>query len=273
MSAVRTTSGRLSHVELLGELAANLGLAVVFAQRTISSRYKQTFLGFGWALIQPLVALTVFTLFFGRLAGIDSGGGTYAAFALSALVTWQFFAAVITEGSASLSNEASLIRKVAVCNLAIVVGKALSALVPLGVGIVLMLVLAPVVDAQLGVQLIWIPLLVLLAGLPALAVGVVLGAIGVWTRDVNFGLPFAMQALMLASPVAFPVVHLDARWRQLYALADPLVGPLEGMRRVYVLNQSPDFGLLALSTLSSLVLIGLALEIYRRLEPGFADVV
>lgn len=273
MSSARVTSGRLSMGRLLADLAANLGLAVVFAQRTISSRYKQTFLGFGWALIQPLVALSVFTLFFGRLAGIDPGGGSYAAFALSAVVTWQFFAAVVGEGSTSLASEASLIRKVAVCNLAIVVGKAGAALVPLGVGVALMLVLAPVVGARPGVQLVWVPLLLALAALPALALGVVLGAAAVWTRDVNFGLPFVMQALMFASPVAFPVVRLAPRWRQLYALVNPLVGPLDGMRRVYALGQRPDLGLLATSALASVVLAVVALEVYRRLEPGFADVV
>lgn len=272
-ATARVTSGRSSLGRLLADLVANRGLVAVFAQRTISSRYKQTFLGLGWAVVQPVVALVVFTLFFGRLAGIDPGGGTYAAFALSALVPWQLFAAVVSEGSAALASEASLIRKVAVCNLAIVVGKSGSALVPLGVGLALLAGLGPVVGGRLSPHLLWIPLLVILVALPALALGLALGAVAVWTRDVNFGLPFALQALLFASPVAFPVVNLTAGWRQLYALVNPLVGPLEGMRRVYALGRAPDLGLLACSAGTTLVLALVCLEIYRRLEPGFADVV
>jgi lipopolysaccharide transport system permease protein len=259
--------------QLVGDLLANLGFAVVIAQRSINSRYKQTFLGFGWALIQPLATLLIFTIFFGHLAKIDAGGGTYAAFALSAVVPWQFFAALVTEGASALALEANLVRRVALSRLALVVGKAGSSLVPYGVGLGLMAVLGPFIGANLGVNLLWIPLLSLLVALPALALGCVLAAVGVWTRDVNFGLPFVMQALMFASPVAFPVAGLGSGWQRLYALGNPVVGPLEGMRRAYALNQAPAFDLLVLSALTSLALTLAALEVFRRLEPGFADVI
>lgn len=266
-----STAGAQPWTTALRELWADRELTAAFAARTLKASYKQTFFGFGWAVVRPLVMLVVFIVFFGRVAGFEDDTTSYAAFALSALVGWQLLAAVVGGATYSLVNEATLLRKVYFPRLAPVLGRALANMVQMGVGVATLLVMAPLVDATFSLQLLWLPLLLALILLPALAVGIALAGLSVWFRDFATLSGFLLQVWLFASPVAYPATKIDQL--ELYSLLNPMVGPLEGMRRVYVDGIAPDAELLVLSGATSLVLAIVALELFRRLEPGFADVI
>ena len=263
--------GPLSWSTILGEFVAQRHLVRTFAARSLKSSYKQTFFGIGWAVIRPLIMLVVFIVFFGRVAGFDDDVASYAAFALSALVAWQLLAAIVGGAAFALVNEGALLRKVYFPRLAPILGQALASVVQAGVGVAMLLVLAPVVDGKLTVQLLWLPLLFVAIALPALGCAVALSALGVWFRDFATAAGFLLQIWLFASPVVYPATAIESQ--SLYAVLNPAVGPLEGVRRVYVDGIAPDFTLLGLSAATSLVIVLAGLECFRRLEPGFADVI
>lgn len=267
-----STGGPLRWSAMVGELVRSHELVMTFAKRDLRARYKQTVLGVGWTVIQPLVFLTVFVVFFGRVAGFEDDTQSYAAFALSALVAWQYNAAIVSGASSALASESAVLRKVYFARLAPVVSRVLSSLPPIVVGVVLMIVLAPVVDGRLTIHLFWIPLLVLLLALPALAVAIPLSALGIWFRDFAALVPFFLQIWLFSSPVAYPATTIESN-RLLYAFLNPSVGAIDGFRRVYVEGTAPDFELIGAGLITSVALLLIGLEIFRRLEPGFADVV
>jgi lipopolysaccharide transport system permease protein len=154
-----------------------------------------------------------------------------------------------------------------------VLGAIGSYLPDLGIGLALVLLAAPFTDAHLDWTLVFIPLLVLALMLPAVAIAVPVSGLSVYYRDFKYALPFAIQVWLFASPVAYPVTVVDPSWRWLYALANPVVGPLEGFRRVLAIGTTPDWGLLGLSALSALVLLVVGFRVFKRLESGFADVI
>lgn len=247
--------------------------AWAFGMRSLRVRYKQAALGFAWAVLQPLAFLTVFVVFFGDLAGVEAKGSTYAAFAISALVPWQFVSSSVAFGGDSLIQDAGLVRKVYFPRESPVLGAIGSYLPDLGIGLLLVLLAAPLTDAHLDWTLVFLPLLIVTLVLPAVAIAVPVSGLSVYYRDFKYALPFAIQVWLFASPVAYPVTVVDPSWRWLYALVNPVVGPLEGFRRVLALGTTPDWGLLGLSMLSAAVLLVIGFRGFKRLESGFADVI
>lgn len=264
---------RLSLVAALTELWAFREVLWAFAARTLRLRFKQTLLGVAWVVVQPALYLVVFTLVFGRAAGIDGGGTGYAAFAVSAVVGWNVIAQAVQLGTGALVADAGLMRKVYFPREAAVLGSAGSYATDLVIGSLLILVLAPFTHAELGWSLALAPVLFVAVMLPAIAVTLPLAALAVYHRDVRFVIPFGVQLWLFASPVAYPVTVISERWRDLYALANPAVGPLEGFRRVFALGQAPDWRLLGLSTASGLVLLLVGYRFFKGMERQFADVV
>lgn len=244
-----------------------------FAGRTLRVRYKESFFGILWVILQPLTLLVPFIVVLGRVAGITGGGVPYAAFAASVVVPWQFVANALNNGTVALVNEGPLIRKVYFPRSAPVAGALVAAGFDLGVG----LILAVPLVALLGGQVTWTALLAPLVLLPllvvAFAVSLVLAGLFVRFRDVKFVLPLLTQGLLYASPVAFPVDVVPKRWRLLYAAADPLVGPLDSVRRCLALGQLPDWGLFAASTVTATLLALAALAAFARLQQDVADLV
>jgi ABC-type polysaccharide/polyol phosphate export permease len=275
MTARSTTSfssnQRLGPLELWTEVASHLSIAWVIARRATSAKYRQSLLGAWWMAIQPLALLAVVVGVFGGMGvGVE---GSYAAFALSAVIPWQFFSTVVGDGANALHSECDLIRKVRVCRLGVVVGWAGPAVMQFGVGAAAMAVAAPLVGARPHVSQLWFPVLAGLLLAPALALAMAASAIGVWIRDVQFGLPFALRLLLFASPVLYPVDRVHPSYRIAYAVANPTVGPLEGFRRAYTMGEGPDLTLLTASGATTIALIAVATEVFRRMEPEFADVI
>ena len=244
-----------------------------FASRSLRVRYKQAALGLSWAILQPLAFLTVFVVFFGDIAGVETKGSTYSAFAISALVPWQFVSSSVSFGGDSLIQDAGLVRKVYFPREAPVFGAIGSYLPDLGIGLILLLLAIPITGAHITWTIVFLPLLIAAIAVPAIAVAIPLAGLAVYYRDFKYALPFGIQLWLFASPVAYPVTVVAPEWRWLYALVNPVVGPLEGFRRVLAVGTTPDWGLLALSALSGAILIVVGQRLFKRLESEFADVI
>lgn len=247
-------------------------MLVSFASRDIRVRYKQTVLGVAWAVLQPLAFLGLFVLVFARGGGFDGGGAPYAASTLAALVGWQFLATAVSNGSQALISSAGILRKVYFPREAATLGAVGATLLDLGIGLTLAVLLEPLFGGSPGWTLVLLPLLVVLLALPAVAVALPLSALNVYFRDVRYAVPVAIQLTLFASPVAYPVTQIPERFRLVYALLNPLVGPLDALRRVLALGAWPDPALTAVSAASGTVLLVLGYRLFKRLEPELADV-
>lgn len=253
--------------ELLGFLAA----------RDIKVRYKQTALGIGWAVIQPLSTMAVFVVLFGRIARLPSDDLPYPMFVLSGLLPWQLFAYALTQSSNSLVNEQRLITKVYFPRLLIPLASVLSGLADFAIAFVLVLLMMGTYASAgyavgIGPKLFFVPLLVAFAILAALAVGLWLAALNVQYRDVRYTVPFLSQVWLLLTPIAYPSSLVSPSWRWLYGV-NPMVGVVDGFRWALVNGPAPDPNLLAASAAGVAVLLTGGLLYFRRLEVRFADVI
>lgn len=265
---------RVSPGRVLRELIAYRECIWSFASRSLRVRYKQAALGLAWAVVQPLAFLAVFVLLFNGIGNVQGGGGaSYSAFALAALVPWQFVSSGVQFGGDALIQDSGLLRKVYFPREAPVLGSILSYVPDFLIGLTLVLLATPLTGAHLDWELVFLPLLFAAVALPAIAIAIPIAALAVYYRDFKYALPFAIQVWLFASPVAYPLTEVDSSWRWVYALANPVVGPLDGFRRVLALGQSPHWGLLGISTASGIVLLAIGFRIFKRLEREFADVV
>lgn len=262
--------GLLSSIRLL---LAHREVVVAFAGRALRVRYKQSVIGVAWVVVQPMAMLALFVAFFGHVAHLSGGGIPYGAFAISALGPWQFVNSALNFGGLSLINEASLLRKVYFPREAPVLGSLAASLVDLVVVTGLVLLLVPFLGGHLGINLLWLPVVSVALVVPVLTVVLPLAGLGVYFRDVKYVLPFLLQFWMYASPIAYPVSEVPARWQVLYAVLNPAVGPLEGFRQVIAVGQPPDWKLLGASMATCAVLLPLGYLLFKRLEPEMADAV
>jgi len=240
--------------------------------RDIKVRYKQTALGSLWAVLQPLLTMVVFSLFFGRLAKVPSDGIPYPIFSFAALVPWTMFAYGLTQSSTSLVTSANLIKKIYFPRLVIPIASVLSALVDFMIAFVVLLVMMAIYHITPTMNALWLPALVLLALVTSLGVGLWLCALNVQYRDVKYVLPFLTQLWMFATPIAYPSSLLPQPWRTLYGL-NPLAGVVEGFRWA-LLGTNTQPGLMIL--VSSFAAVGLLISgayYFRRMEKTFADIV
>jgi lipopolysaccharide transport system permease protein len=242
------------------------------AVRDIKLRYKQTMLGVAWAVIQPLLTMIIFSIFFGRLGGIPSDGIPYPLFALCALLPWQLFAYALTQASNSVVSQQRLITKVYFPRLIVPVSSVLSGLMDFGVAFFLLLAMMVWYGVTPGWAVVTVPAFVMLAVATALAVGLWLAALNVQYRDFRYTIPFLTQFWMFASPVAYPSSLVPEAWRPLYGL-NPMAGVIEGFRWALVNKADPSWELLAVSAAAVAVLLTGGLYYFRRMEKRFADLV
>jgi lipopolysaccharide transport system permease protein len=234
-------------------------------------RYKQTTLGIAWAIIQPLLTMLIFTLFFGRLAGVPSDNIPYPIFAYAGLLPWTFFANAISNSGNSLVGSANLITKVYFPRM-IIPGAAVAAgLVDFAIAFVIMGLLMIYYGVMITWSILLFPLMVLLTTLLALGVGMWLSALNVKYRDVRFALPFLIQLWMFVSPVIYPTSFLPAKLRWVLSL-NPMTGIIEGYRSS-LFGRPFNWIALALSAAITLVLLVYSSYAFRRMERSFADIV
>ena len=240
--------------------------------RDVKVRYKQTVVGAGWVILQPLLTMMIFTVIFSYLAKIPSDGLPYPIFAYTALLPWTYFNQALSRGGGALLGSANLISKVYFPRLIIPLASVATPLVDFGLSFLILLGLM----VWYGITPTWgvvaLPLFLLLALMTALSVSLFLSALNVKYRDVGYVIPFVTQFWMYASPVIYPVSLIPERWRLLYSL-NPMVGVIEGFRWALLGKAAPDFGVMAVSSLVVLALLFLGLVYFKHMERTFADII
>ena len=240
--------------------------------RDVKVRYKQTLLGAAWAILQPLLTMVVFSIFFGKLARMPSDGVPYPLFAYVALVPWTFFANGLTLASNSLVANQTLLRKVYFPRLVIPVSAVAAGLIDFGIAFVVLLGLAARYGVPLTVNMIWLPALVLLALVTALGVGLWFAALNVLYRDIQYVVPFLVQVWLYATPIVYPSSLVPERWRTLYAI-NPMVGVVEGFRWALLGTGTAPGPMILVSGIAAVVTLIGGMFFFRRMEKTFSDVV
>ncbi len=253
------------------ELLQYRDLFAFLVWRSVKVRYAQSALGVGWAVIQPLFSMIVFTIVFGRLAGIDSEGVPYAVFSFTALVPWTYFANALTEGTQSLVANANMLSKVYFPRLVLPLSAVLAKLVDFSIAMLLLFALMAYYRTPPTAGVLALPLLVALMMLTAAGLGLWLTALAVQYRDVNYAMNFVVQLLMYAAPVVYPTSLIPERYQYLYAL-NPMVGVIEGFRAALLGTRPMPWAFLALGTVTALAVAITGTLYFRNREKLFADV-
>lgn len=269
---VRIRPGKSWAVVDFRELWAHRELFYFLVWRDLKVRYKQTVLGVAWAIIQPLFTMLIFTLFFGRLAGVPSDGVPYPVFVYAGLLLWTFFSNAVTASGNSLVGNSNLLSKVYFPRLFIPSATVGAALVDLSIAFVILVGLMIYYSVAVTWSILMLPVLVLLTTLLAVAIGTWLSALNVKYRDIRFALPFLIQVWMFVSPIIYPPSFVPEKWRWLLAL-NPLTGIIDSFRVSLFGHQQFNWGMLAVSTVMTLALLAYSAYVFWRMEENFADIV
>ena len=254
------------------ELWAARELIYFFVWRDIKVRYKQTAIGAAWAVIQPFMTMVVFSLFFGKLAKMDSHGLPYPIFYYSALLPWMYFAGALQSATAVVVEQQHVITKVYFPRLVLPLSSVVAGLLDFSISFVVFLGMMAYFRIMPGLSILLFPFFLLLAVLTALGVGLWLSALNAIYRDVRYVIPFLVQFWLFASPVAYPSTLVPERWRWLYGL-NPMAGVIEGFRWALTGHGQPPNIMLAVSTGMVLLLVVGGLAFFHRMEGTIADVV
>jgi lipopolysaccharide transport system permease protein len=256
----------------LEELWGHRELCWVLTWRNIRVRYKQTVLGAGWAILQPLMLMAVFTVFFGWLTRMPSDGQPYSVFVYSGLTVWQFFARALNEGSASIANSPHLVTKIYFPRLYLPLSVVLACLVDLFFSCLALGVLLFWYRIAPGWPVLLLPLLLLLGVVTALGAAFLIAPLHAMYRDVAHLLPFLTQVWMFASPVVYPSSLVPEEYRWLYGL-NPLVTVVDGFRWALTGGVPLEWREVVSGTaVASLMLIG-GYIYFRRRESIMSDIV
>jgi len=256
----------------IGEIWAYRGLLLLLVWRDVKSRYSQTVLGAGWAVLQPVLTMVIFTVIFGRLARMPSDGVPYAVFSLAALVPWTYFSSSLTGSSNSLVSNRSLVTKVYFPRLVIPAAAILATLVDFAIAFTVLILVMLGFGIVPGAHALWIvPVTLIILSMTAMGAGSWLAALNVQYHDVRHLSPFLVQVWMYASPIVYPLTLVPEAYRWIYAL-NPLSSVLAGFRSALLGTPGPTLGQIGLSLLSAFVIFGGGVLYFRRTERVFADV-
>lgn len=264
------SSGWLPRIDV-HELWVERELALILALKDLKVRYKQTFFGVAWALLQPLVGVLIFTAVFGRAAHLPTGGLPYAVFVYTGLAVWLYFTSAVSTAAQSLVDNRDLVSKVYFPRLLAPVAAVVPGLVDLALSLPLIGVFLAIWSVAPGYQLALLPLWVLATIVTAFGVGLLLAGLNVRYRDVRFALPFLLQVWFFASPVVYTISLIDGPWRYVYAL-NPMATIVTGFRWSIAGGTAPgpeafvSAGVVLLSLVSGFVY-------FNRVERSFADVI
>jgi lipopolysaccharide transport system permease protein len=255
----------------LRELWAYRELALVFALKDLKVRYKQTFFGIAWAVLQPLVGVLIFSVFLGRLAGVPSDGIPYPVFVYSGLSIWIYFSTSVTAAAQSLVDNRELVTKIYFPRLLAPLAAVFPGLLDLAIALAILAVFMAIYGVVPDAAILLLPAWILAALVLAFAVGLWLSALNVKYRDVRYALGFLMQVWLFASPVVFPSSLVEGTWRYVYAM-NPMVGVIDGFRWSLATGPSPGLdGLVSLAAGIAIFVSGIVY--FRRVERSFADVI
>jgi lipopolysaccharide transport system permease protein len=240
--------------------------------RDVKVRYKQTVLGAAWAILQPLLTMVVFSLFFGQLAGVPSDGVPYPIFSFAALVPWTFFSTGLQQAASGMVSNANLLKKIYFPRLALPISRVLAGGVDFALAFAVLLGLMAWYGLWPTGNVVWLPVFLLLALVTSLGAGLWLAAMSVQFRDVIVTVPFLVQFWMFATPVAYSSSLLPEPWRAVYGF-NPMVGVIEGFRWALLGTDTAPGPMVAVSAIAAVLLLVSGAYYFKRLEKTFADVV
>jgi lipopolysaccharide transport system permease protein len=256
----------------LSEIWEYRELLYFLTKRQIQVRYKQSFFGIAWAILQPLALTFVFALFLGRLARVGSEGLPYPVFAITAFVPWLFFSQSVTESARSLVAETQLLSKVYFPRVLIPLSRVLSLLIDLAIALGVVVLFILIYGVQMGAAAPLLPLFLLLAFIAAVGMSVFLAALNVRYRDVQVVTPLLVMLWLFVTPVIYPGSLVTGTWEYVYAL-NPLVAVIEGVRWTLVGTAPPDPAVVAISVAVAVLLLGVGALYFSRTERSFADII
>ena len=254
----------------LAEVWAYRELLYFLVWRDVKIRYKQTAIGVLWVILQPVLTMLAFTLFFGRLAKLPSDGLPYPVFYFAALVPWTYFSSALQNTTNVVVDNQRLITKVYFPRLILPISTALSGLVDFAIGFIVLAIFTLAYGIRPTLAALLLPALLLLALLTALGVGLWMSALNALYRDVRYVIPFVLQFWMFASPVAYPSSLVPHRWRWLYGL-NPMAGVIDGFRWAITGHGQPPGLSLLVSTVAVLLVVLGGLFFFNRMETAVAD--
>jgi len=239
--------------------------------RDIKIRYRQTLLGGLWAILQPLIAMLIFTFVFHRLAGVKSDGPPYSLFVFAGVAPWTFFSNGVSTSSNSLVSHQHLVSKIYFPRIFIPMGTVAALLVDLGFSLALLFAMMLKYHWSLTYQALLLPVFILAAFLSACGAGLGLSALNVSFRDIKYVVPFIIQMGLFVTPVIYPIRYVPRHFQFLMGL-NPMTGVVLGFRSA-LLGSPADWRLISVSLSMSVVLFMAGLLIFRRMERHFADVI
>ena len=255
----------------LKELWRYRELAFIFAWRDIKVRYKQTFLGILWAILQPVLMVVIFSFFFGRLAKIPSDGVPYPIFAFVGIVFWTYFSVSLTGSSNVIIENENIIKKVYFPRLILPISSTLTPLIDLVISLVVLVAFMlyyGMLPKIAGISLL--PVLFSISFLASSGLGLFLASINLKYRDVRYVLPFFIQILMYLTPVIYPSSLLGEKYRWILAL-NPMTGVIETARSSFLGVTPINFQLLFVSLGISIALFLFGVFKFKKTERFFAD--
>jgi lipopolysaccharide transport system permease protein len=239
--------------------------------RSIKVLYAQSAIGIGWAVIQPLFSMIIFTIVFGWFAKIDSNGVPYSLFSLAALVPWTYFSNAILEAGNSLVSQSQMLTKVYFPRLILPLSGVLAKLVDFGIAMLMLVCLMAFYGFAPTWNILFLPVLISIMVASALGIGLWLTAMAIQYRDIKHALNFVVQLAMYASPVIYSANIIPEQYRYIYAI-NPMVGVIEGFRSALLGSGPMPWNLVLVGALSSTLILVSGLFYFRRQERIFSDV-
>lgn len=251
------------------ELVKFRELFFFMAWRDILVRYKQTVIGVAWSVIRPLMSMIVFTVIFGRVAKLPSGGIPYPVMVFSALLPWQFFSNSMQAGSEALLRSESMISKVYFPRIILPVSAVIVSTIDFAISFAVLCILMMIFRFTPSAMMIFIPVFFVPAAMSALGAGFLFSALGVKYHDFRHIMPFILQAGLFISPVGFSSSIIPQKWRMIYSI-NPMAGVIDGFR--WCINSEGLYvpGVI-ISVISSAIIFVIGLKYFRKTEKFFAD--
>ncbi|MCZ6693423.1 MAG: ABC transporter permease, partial [Bacteroidetes bacterium] len=237
--------------------------------------YKQTILGFLWAILNPLFNMVVFSIVFGKLAQIPSDGIPYPVFSLAALLPWTYFSQALSSSTNSLVTQSGMFTKVYFPRLIIPLTPVVAKLVDFLIAFVMLIVVMAYYNIIPGYEIVFLPLLIILMILTASGIGMWLSALAIQYRDIKFAMTFMVQLLMYAAPVVWPVSLIEEKFgytaKMVYGLY-PMAGIIEGFRAALLGSRPMPWDIIMMGTITALLVFVSGVFYFRKMERVFADV-
>tara|TARA_Y100001970_G_C14251483_1_gene872213 strand:- start:2666 stop:3502 length:837 start_codon:yes stop_codon:yes gene_type:complete len=240
--------------------------------KDIKARYAQSVIGIGWAIIQPLFFMLVFTVIFGKLANIDSEGLPYELFSFTALVPWTFFSNAMADSANSLSGNLSLITNIYIPRIMIPLSSIVGKFIDFIISFVILLILLMFYGFFPNTKIITIFIFILLMFISSFGFGLILGTMAIQYRDIKYALPFGIQLFMYASPVAYSINMIPEKYQLVYAL-NPMVTVIEGFREIFLNTGNINIEMTVISFITSFIILIIGIIYFSKTERIFADVV